>query len=289
MFAGLAVIAGTVFIAGCEPQPMSNANLVHVNANSGNAVNTSNSNVNSMLTPGSVVDAAEPVQYQANIKLTFEALGEKGKTTMPAVGARVLRSGDNRALEFALPNGEKVIYLETGSSNFVVLPARKQYAELSEDALGFEVRRLMMPKEIVAQMKAIPGVRLVGDENLNGRTVTKYAYNAAADTQTDAGKVSTESTLLVDKETGLPLRAELASQSASGTVQGYKGLRILTEMTDINPTPEASLLEVPPGFAKIDPETVKAQANLIFSAAAAIIGQMVTSGSSPSPSASPVR
>ena len=91
VFAGLAVIAG-MFIVGCEPQPMSNANLVHVNTNSGNAVNTSNSNVNSMLTPGSVVDAAEPVQYQANIKLTFEALGEKGTTTMPAVGASGTRT-----------------------------------------------------------------------------------------------------------------------------------------------------------------------------------------------------
>ena len=90
ILASLALITGTVFIAGCEPQPMSNANLVHVNTNSGNAVNISNSNVNSMLTPGSVVDAAEPAQYQATIKLTLEALGEKGKTTMPAVGARVV-------------------------------------------------------------------------------------------------------------------------------------------------------------------------------------------------------
>ena len=44
-----------------------------------------------------------------------------------------------------------------------------------------------MPEQIVQQVKAIPGVRLVGEETANGRTVVKYAYSGAANTQ-NAGR-----------------------------------------------------------------------------------------------------
>ena len=40
--------------------------------------------------------------------------------------------------------------------------------------------------------------------------------------------------MLVDKQTGLPLRTETVSQSQSGgNVKGVNGVRIVTEMTDI--------------------------------------------------------
>jgi len=190
-------------------------------------------------------------------------------------------------MEFTLPNNEKVIYLDKGGMNYVILPNRKQYAELTKEALGFEVRRLLMPEQIVQQVKAIPGVRLVGEETSNGRTVVKYAYSGTANTGTQAGTVGTESFILVDKETSLPLRSETVSQSQSGgNVQGVNGLRMVTEMTDIKTTPDASVFALPSDFQKIDAEQVKAQANLIFNAAAAIIGQVIKQAQAPAPSPS---
>jgi hypothetical protein len=185
-------------------------------------------------------------------------------------------------MEFTLPTNEKVIYLDKGGMNYVILPNRKQYAELTKEALGFEVRRLLMPAQIVNQVKGIPGVHLVGEETVNGRTIVKYAYSGAANTQTQAGTVQTESYILVDKETGLPVRSETVSQSQNGAnVQGYKGLRVVTEMTDIKTNPDANIFSVPTDYQKIDPEQVKAQANLIFNAVAALVGQVMQQASAP--------
>jgi hypothetical protein len=156
-----------------------------------------------------------------------------------------------------------------------------------------------MPEQIVQQVKAIPGVRLVGEETVNGRTVVKYAYSGAANTPTQAGTVATESYVLVDKETNLPVRSETVSQSQSGgNVQGVNGVRVVTEMTDIKSTPDASIFTLPSEYQKINADEVKAQATAIFQVAAQIIGQMVNQASvnsntapaaNASPAASPAR
>ena len=279
--------------AGCQGPAANSAvsnNSTFVNANANFNTNTNTTTTSS----GTVITTSEPDQYQANVKLTLETLGQgQQKGSLPAVGAMVARSGADRVMEFALPTGEKVIYLDKGGINYLILPNRKQYAELTKDALGFEVRRLLMPEQIVQQVKAIPGVRLVGEETVNGRTVVKYAYSGAANTPTQAGTVATESYILVDKETNLPVRSETVSQSQSGgNVQGVNGVRIVTEMTDIKSTPDATIFTLPSEYQKINPDEVKAQATAIFQVAAQIIGQMMNqasanSNTAPAANASP--
>src|SRR5687768_1051080 len=215
-------------------------------------------------------------------------MGETQTANMPTLGAVVARSGADRVMEFALPTGEKIIYLDKGGMNYLILPNRKQYAELTKDAVGFEVRRLLMPEQIVQQVKAIPGLRLAGEETLNGRTVVKYVYSAAANTSTQAGTVATESYVLVDKETSLPVRSETVSQSQTGgNVQGFKGLRLLTEMTDIKTSPDSNIFMLPTDYQKIEAEQVKAQATAIFQVVGQLIGQMMQQASSQPPPASP--
>lgn len=262
-------------------RPATNAPVANSNATAGAA--------------GTIDTAREPEQYQGTIRLSLETLGEGQKATMPTIGAVVARSNDDRVMEFTLPSNEKVIYLDKGGSNYVILPNRKQYAELTREAVGFEVRRLLMPEQIVEQVKAIPGVKLVGEESLNGRTVVKYSYSGTANTQSQAGTVATDSFVLVDKETGLPVRTETVSQSQSGgNLQGVSGVKIVTEMTDITTTPNASIFTLPPDYQKIDPEQIKAQATLIFNAVGAVIGQLINQSSARptttvSPAASPAR
>ena len=275
----IAIVFSAILIAaGCQP-PAANSTVAN-NSTFSNANANFNTNTNTITSSGTTITTSEPDQYQANVKLSLETLGGNQKASIPTLGAMVARSGADRVMEFALPTGEKVIYLDKGGVNYVILPNRKQYAELTKEALGFEVRRLLMPEQIVQQVKGIPGVRLVGEETINGRTVVKYAYSGAANTQTQAGTVATESYILVDKETSLPVRSETVSQSQSGgNVQGVNGVRVVTEMTDIKATPDANMFTLPAEFQKIDPEQVKAQANLVFQAVAAIIGQMVNQAS----------
>lgn len=275
------ISAVAIALSGCGAPPAPNVNSSNTQSNA-----NFNANANVALnSTGSSPSFAEPESYQAIISLKLEAIGQQQNVSMPPLQAVVARSGVDRAMQFTLPTNEKILYIEKGDMNFVVFPSRRQYAELNEEALGFEVRRLMMPEQIVQQLRSTPGVQFIGEETVNGRTVQKYVYGSATDTGTAAGTVTTESYFLIDKETGLPMRSAISSQSTSGgNVQGVQGGRLVTEVTDIKTAPDAELFVVPTDFQKIDPEQVKAQANLIFHAAAAVIGQFVNPAqASPSP------
>lgn len=269
----LAVLIVSFALTGCGGAT-GNTNLSSVNTNTGVANSISNSNLNSVPTTGATVDTREPEQYQATVRLSLQTMGSGSQqANVPNIGANVGRQGDDRVMEFTVLN-EKFIFLDKGGINYLILPNRKQYAELTKESLGIDVRRMMMPEQIVQQAKAVPGMKLVGEETQNGRQVVKYAYQAQANTNTNVGTVATESYMIVDKETGLPLRTETVSQSQSGgNVQGVSGIRIVTEMTDIKTTPDPTLFNLPTDYAKIDPETVKANVNLIFQAVQALIGQ----------------
>ena len=91
----------------------------------------------------------------------------------------------------------------------------------------------------------------------------------------------------MDKETGLPLRAELNAAS-SGDVKGMKTARVVAEMRDIKTDIEASLFEVPAGYAQVAPEKVREQIDALTSAVAAVLKAMMANASNPaaSPAAS---
>ncbi len=256
----------------------SNVNLVNTNANLSNTFN-GNTNMNAInantSVTGSNVETSEPDQYQATVTLKLEAVGTEQKTALPTIAANVARSGSDRRMEFNLPNGEKVIYIDKAGTNYLLLPNRKQYAELNQQSVGFEVRQMLLPEQIVRRVQNTQGVERVGEETVNGRSVVKYRYGAVTNTQTQAGQVATESFLLVDKETGLPLRSETVSASQTGNVQGYNQIRFVTEMTNVNANTTPDQFTLPTDYAKVDAEQVKAQVNLVFNVVGQIIAQMM--------------
>ena len=115
----LPVIVTTLIAIGCQ-SPGTNTtganNSTFVNANA-----NFNTNTNTTTSSGTVITASEPEQYQANVKLSLETLGSAQKASIPTLGAMVARSGADRVMEFALPTGEKVIYLDKGGVNYVIL------------------------------------------------------------------------------------------------------------------------------------------------------------------------
>jgi hypothetical protein len=272
-----------IFTAGCDtsttPNATTNENSTNLtNDNAGNSMDNAgqtNTNNASEDVSGSAIDSQVSEEYQARVNLKFEALGENNNASLPSLGAVVARDAGNKRMEFNLPNGQKIVYLELGTKNLVILPDKKQYAELNKDAVGFEVRSLMTPEQIMQRAKSIKGLEKVGEEKYKGRDAVKYRYSATTDTQTKAGEVDTESFVYVDKETGLPLKTDFVSKAKDGNVQGFQGMKIVTEMSDIKTEVPADMFAEPEGFEKIEEEQIRNQINLIFNTVAAVLNQMM--------------
>jgi hypothetical protein len=286
----LVVIAVLVLIgSACQPAGNTNANAnLTVNANTN--LNT-NANISTVTTSG--IAAREPETYRATLVLSAETEGGQKTIGIPTLSAEVARSGADRRVSFKLPDGSDLIYLEKGGLHIAIAPARKQYAELTPEATGFQIQKLMTPGQLVARLENLKGVERVGEETINGRTADKYRYGNITNTNTQAGSVSTEAFVFVDKETGLPLRSELYTE-ASGDVQGVKGAKVVAEMRDISTIVDPTLFEVPTGFSKVPPEQIRQQINALANMAGALVRSLMansqtgsTTTASPAATASP--
>ena len=275
-----------IFLAACQPATNSNVNMnVSANAN----VSPSNLNANTEIKP-SVIAAREPDAYRATLVLAAETEGGEKTIGIPQLSAEVAKSGADRRVSFKLPDGSDLIYLEKGGLHIAIAPARKQYAELTPEATGVQLQKLMTPGQLVARLEKLQGVEAVGEEAVNGRPAVKYRYQRVSNTNTNAGTVNTEAFVFVDKETGLPLRSELYTE-ATGDVQGVKGAKVVAEMRDISTIVDPSLFEVPLDYKKVPPEQVKQQINALTNAAMslvrALMSNVATTSSSPATSPTP--
>lgn len=278
----LATSLQVIAMSACTRAPEANANL---NANLNSNANMAAANTNVANVPISTIAAREPQSYRAT--LVFSAETEGGDKTMgiPTLSAEVARNGDDRRLSFKLPDGSDLIYLEHAGTHYAIAPGRKQYAELTPEATGFQLHRLMTPGQLVSYLDRLQGIELVGEESVNGRTALKYRYVRNAQTQTSAGEVKTESFVYVDKETGLPLRTELFTE-ASGNVQGVKGAKVVAEMREISTNVDPALFEVPAGLSKVPEAQVRAQVDAVANTVAAVLRTLLTnmnSTASPTP------
>ena len=285
-FGALLCLALLLSVVACQPAPTSNANA---NANTQPAnTRSGGANANSeSATKGVTINAREPAKYSATLQLSLETAGGDKTIGIPSLSVQVARSGDDRRVEFKLPDGTPLVYLDHNNHHYVIVPGRKQFAELTQEATGVQMQKLMTPGQLVEDLKELKGVERAGEEPMNGRVAEKYRYNASTNTNTKAGEVKAEAFVYVDKETGLPLRAELNAAS-SGDVKGMKAARVVAEMRDIKTDIEASLFEVPAGYAQVAPEKVREQIDALTSAVAAVLKAMMANASNPaaSPAAS---
>ena len=288
----LLIVISIVAVAASACSRGANVNTnINTNTNVNVNANATGANVNAATAP-STIAAREPDTYKATIVFTAQTEGGEKTVGIPTLSAEVARSGADRRLSFKLPDNSDLVYLEKGGVQYGIAPARKQYAELTAEATGFQLHRLMTPGQLVAHLDRLKGIELVGEEQLAGRTAMKYRYARTAQTQTSAGEVKTESFVYVDKETGLPLRAELFSE-ASGNVQGVKGANVVAEMQNISTTVDPSLFEIPPGYNKVPEAQVRAQVDAVANTLLALLRTLLQSREaappppSPSPTASP--
>ncbi|HEU4933703.1 MAG TPA: hypothetical protein VFT48_16575 [Pyrinomonadaceae bacterium] len=282
----LAISIIVIAASGCARGPSANANLntnVNVNVNA----NATGGNINASTAP-STIAAREPDSYRATLVFSAETEGGDKAIGIPTLTAEVAKSGADRRLAFKLPDGSDLVYLEKAGVQYGIAPARKQYAELTPEATGFQLHKLMTPGQLVAYLDRLKGIEFVGEELQKGRTALKYRYARTAQTQTSAGEVKTESFIYVDKDTGLPLRAELFGE-ATGNVQGVKGASIVAEMQNISTTVDPTLFEIPPGMNKVPEAQVRAQVNAVTNTVAAVLRTLLMNMNTapPPPTSSP--
>jgi hypothetical protein len=240
--------------SACSRGANVNSNI-NINANANVNANTTGANVNAATAP-STIAAREPDTYKATIVFTAQTEGGDRTVGIPQLSADVARSGNDRRLSFKLPDGSDLVYLEKGGVQYGIAPARKQYAELTPEATGFQLHRLMTPGQLVAHLDRLKGIEFVGEEQQAGR----------------------------------PLRAELFGE-ASGNVQGVKGANLVAEMRNITTSVDPSLFEIPTGFNKVPEAQVRAQvdavANTLLAVLRALLEQRGAAPPPPSPTVSP--
>jgi antitoxin component of MazEF toxin-antitoxin module len=268
-----------VFVSACQQNPATNSttttNTSNVNANT----SATNNNTGTPPIAGTTIEAREPDKYSTTITLRIESQGNGQTTSLPPLSADFIKNGADRRITFKVP-GEQIAFLDVGSKRYIIATNRKQYAELTPESTGFDVPTVMTPGQIVGSVKGMSGCERQGEEQLNNRTATKYRCAGKSSTGTQAGDVSTEAFIYIDKETGLPLRSE-SVVAASGNVQGIQGLKLVTEMSNIKTDIDAALLAEPQGMSKVSPEQVKQQVNLVLQAALALANQFKSSMNAP--------
>ncbi len=278
--AALLLTFALLLASACQqgPAPVnSTANTSTTNSNA----NTATTNANTPPITGTTIETREPEKYSATVTLKLASEGGGQTTSLPPLAADFIKNGNDSRVSFKMPGGEQVVFLDMGGKRYIIAQNRKQYAELTPESTGFDVPKLMTPGQIISSIKGMSGCERQAEEQWNGRTATKYRCGSKASTGTQAGEVTSETFIYIDKDTGLPLHSESAV-SASGNVQGVKGLKIVTEMSNIRTDVDASQFAEPQGMSKVSPEQVKQQVDLVLKAASAILQNMMQSSSAPS-------
>ena len=293
-----AALAAAAFAAGgCQSSENANASANSNASNTNSTVNVNSSSNANMTTStvttntGQTIEAREPDKYSATVVVTGSTSGQQRAAGQAEV--KVARNGADRryAVDTKLPGVGEIIYLEKGDKHYVIMPARKQYAELTQEMTGvnMEAVRSMTPGQMVAFVSRQQGVERVGEETLNTRPVIKYRVAGKTQTQTSAGQVQGESFIYVDKETGLPLRVEGFS-AASGNVQGVSGGNLVAEMRDLKTDVDPTQFELPQDYKQITAEEVKqqmAQLTQILQQVMAFVNQQQNAAPKASPTATP--
>jgi hypothetical protein len=280
-FLTAALLLLALFGSACQ-QPATN-NGTTTNTTNTSPANTSNANASNTTTtttiPGTTIDTREPERYSATITLKLEVSGNQNMST-PPLSANFARNGADRRISLKIPGGDEIIYLDRSDKHYIIVPGRKQYAEVDSQSTGFNVPTVMTPAQIINQVKSVSGCESAGEEQYGGRSATKYRCTAGARTGTQAGDVKTESFIYVDKETGLPLRSE-STVVASGNVAGANTVKVVTEMSNIQASVPAEMFNEPTGMNKVDPAQVRSQVEAVVKAALVFAQSMMQTSSAP--------
>lgn len=195
----------------------------------------------------------EPERYQA-VRIIKGGGDVDVAATNEATGERTLiaRDGDRRREDYESSAGEKISYLQRPEGTYVLLPARKLYAELKPERGGLSNERGssvppdFSPDKLLNETRPESRYEKLGAENLNGRATVKYRVIVRGKTGA-GGEVTTESFVWVDESLGMPVKTETTSTGGQAS-----GARMTMELRDIKDTVDASVFELPLDYRKVE-------------------------------------
>lgn len=274
-------------LGACQPATNTNSNAnLNANTNANSNVAASNTNTSSE-SSAPIINTREPDKYSSTLVFSVQTQGGEKAIGIPPLSIGVARNGDDRRIEFKLPDGTPLVYLDHNNHHYVIVPSRKQYAELTPEATGFQMHKMLTPGQLVESLKNVKGVERAGDETFNGRAAEKYQYTKTANTNTKAGEVQANAYIYVDKETGLPLHAEILAES-SGDVKGVKAAHVVAEMQNIATNIDTATFDVPVGYSQVPPEKIRQQIDALTGAVTAILKAMIANMNTGQPASSPM-
>lgn len=200
----------------------------------------------------------EPERYQATRVMTSSSGGVEANGGAPGGQTFIARDGDRRREDYETSAGEKISYLQLPEGSYVLLPAKRLYAELKPEASGAtsepSVPPDFSPDKLLNETRPQSRYEKLGAENVNGRATMKYRVTVLG--KTGAGReVTTTSLVWVDESLGMPVKSETTSTGGAAS-----GARVTMELRDIKETIDAGVFELPPDYRKVEARELFAQA-----------------------------
>jgi hypothetical protein len=168
----------------------------------------------------------------------------------------VARDGEKRRVEMELFPGMKVSYLQTSSGSYMLLPARKVYAEFKpggdSDSLksppsGFS------PDALINQSSGGARYENLGAESVQGRATVKYRVTTTGK-KGEAQSATTESLIWIDEALGMPVKSETTLSGAGNASSKYS-----MELRDIKQEVDPSIFDLPQDYMKVDYKDMQRQ------------------------------
>jgi outer membrane lipoprotein-sorting protein len=254
-----ALIALLIMLAclalGCtEASRGTNANSTGSTSKPGGSGNA-NADSHPASTQSATIDIKAPERYSVAMTISTQGTTSGAPAPMLTQQLSLAKVGADRRWTFVLPAPlGQIVYLEKSGLKYLVLFERKQYVELTPDALGFQLGSVLTPNSIAERLGSRQYEKL-GLEPVNGRTAVKYRVTRAADTSTQIDGV-----IFVDQETGLPVRSEL-NTAATATKS-----RVIVEVRDVQLNPDPAQFDVPAGMKKVTQQEARQQVESFASA-----------------------
>lgn len=174
----------------------------------------------------------EPERYYA--VRTITTVNAAGETLVTKTS--VARDGDIRRHESG-----KIVYLDGPEGKFVLLPAEKLYADLTEEStIKTDKDEEISPEGLLHEDSESTSYQKLGAESISGRNTNKYRIVVNS---SPTPNVSQSETLMwIDEALQMPVRSE--TKSADGT-------RVTMELSEIKLEVDKDLFKVPKDYQKL--------------------------------------
>jgi hypothetical protein len=282
------MVAAMMTMSGCVDNSASSSTSPNSNNSSG-AVGSATGSGSATAQP---ILAPEPNSYSETITIDVQPTGTIQNTAVPPLQFSFAKSGPDKRASFQLPTVGEVVYLEHAGEKYAEFPGTGTYAQLDDATLGVTLPNLslMSPSDVIARLREHTDYQNLGPADMDGHQSVKYGFTKAINTNTNAGAITTNTTVFVDQATGLPLRAEIVGNAANGA-----GARIMLETKNVDLNPQPALFDVPANLRKVSGQQVRDEVRKLAATLSVVIGALqwqinsaAAASATPVPTASPV-